>query len=436
MAKLKEKNVEIFGLFFIILFWGYIMRFSIVITTFNEPGYLTEAIESCFNQTYKEEPFEVIVIDDNSNTCTRAVLFDRPDIDLIYVKNEKNLGLVKSHNLGVYYASGEWIIRLDHDDKLIPDALQKLSDFINNNINSKIGFIYSDLRIMNTGKIRKYPEWKSGSILDLQDIGHLQCYRRDKTLEIGGWDTTLFYSSDTDFIIRLIEHSVKIIHIPEVLVENRLHERQRTVLFTKQGGDTSYWKNLIFNRAIQKHPDLWIEGRQNVIMQTAGSQLWRSEALFIRGFVENNVFLKSGNIADIGCNNKKKLNYSVGIDLDRCGGKVPELVLNVPEELPFKDDFLDGIVASHIIEHVNNPVKVIEGWLKKLKVGGILMLIVPHKQYIPNIGTPEGDPTHIADYLPINFKELVLDKLETKFELLSFDKINNNWSFDCFIQKL
>jgi len=408
------------------------MKFSIIITTYNQPQYLAEAVESCFNQTYKD-PFEIVIVDDFSNSCATVNIPDRSDINLLYVKNDKNLGLQKSHNIGVYYALGEWVIRLDHDDKLLPDALQKLSDFIDTEVNKKIGFIYSDLMIMGTNQVRKYPEWKSGSIMDLQNIGHLQCYRRDKTLEIGGWDTTLQYSADTDFIIRLIEHSVQLKHIPEVLVENRLHPEQYTQTFVVNN-NPQYWKNLIFNKALQRRPDLWTEGRQQTIMQTSGSHLWRSETEFINNFLKIQSNMLNG--LDIGCSNKKKINFAVGIDQDRNGGKTPELVWDGTKELPFRDETLDFICASHCIEHMKDPVQAIQDWGNKLRTGGLLLLIVPHKKYIPNMGTPDGDPTHVADYLPQDFNTNVLNKLqENKWRVLSFDKINNAWSFDVFLEK-
>lgn len=412
------------------------MKFSIIITTYNQPLFLGEAVESCFAQTYKE-PFEVVIVDDFSDSCAMVVLPDRSEIGLTYLKNGRNLGLQKSHNIGIYHAKGDWCIRLDHDDKLMPDALQKLSNFIDTETNKRIGFIYSDLKILGTGQIRKYPEWKSGSIQDLQNIGHLQCYRRDKTLEIGGWDITLAYSADTDFIIRLIEHSVQIKHIPEVLVENRLHENQYTQKWIKDGNDPNKWKNLIFNRALQKRPDIWTEGKQQVIMQTSGSHLWRSETEFINNFLKTKENMLNG--LDVGCSNKKKVNYAVGIDQDRNGGKTPEIVWDGTKELPFRDGTLDFICASHCIEHIKDPVQAIHDWGDKLRVGGLLLLIVPHKKFIPNIGTPDGDPTHVADYLPSDFLDNVLNKLPEKgdkWKCLSFDKINNSWSFDVFLEKM
>ena len=409
------------------------MRFSVIITTYNSPEYLAEAIESCFAQTYNDK-FEIVIIDDASDSCTKVILPDRPEIDVVYVKNEHNLGLCRSHNIGAYYANGEWLIRLDHDDKLMPDALQKLSDFIDKEVNRKIGFIYSDLQRMNTDYIIKYPEWKSGSIQDLCNIGHLQCYRRDKTLEIGGWDVTLKYSADTDFIIRLIEHLVQIKHIPEVLVENRLHSEQYTQRFVNEGNDPNFWKNLIFNRALIKRPDLWVEGREQVILQTSGSHLWKSEAIFINNFLKSQSDMLNG--LDVGCDNRKKVNFAVGIDQDRNGGKTPELVWDATEELPFRDETLDFIIASHCIEHISDPVSAIEDWTKKLRGGGLLLLIVPHKKYIPNIGSLDGDPTHLNDFLPQDFLEQVLNKLQVNYKLESFDKVNNSWSFEVFIQKL
>src|SRR3990167_6493938 len=320
------------------------MKFSIIITTYNQPQYLTEAVESCFNQTYKE-PFEVIIIDDFSNSCATVNIPDRSEINLLYVKNDKNLGLAKSHNIGVYYSTGEFIIRLDHDDKLK--------------------------------------------------------------------------------------------HISEVLVENRLHSEQYTQKWVREGNNPQYWKNLIFNRALQRRPDLWVEGRQQTIMQTSGSHLWRSETEFINNFLKTQSNMLNG--LDIGCSNKKKINFAVGIDQDRNGGKTPELVWDGTKELPFRDGTLDFICASHCIEHIKDPVQAIQDWGNKLRTGGFLLLIIPHKKYIPNMGTPDGDPTHVADYLPQDFLNDVLHKipkLVDKWKIISFDRIQNSWSFDCFLEKM
>ena len=411
------------------------MQFSIVITSFNQPDYLKEAIESVFNQTYKK-PFECIIINDSSEkSCITLDLADsRPEINLIYIENEKNLGLQKAYNIGCFYASGEWIIRLDGDDKLLSETLEILETKINELNDNKIAFLYSDLKIMGTDNIRVYPDWTSQSIYDLCNIGHLQIVRRNFSEEIGHWDISLKYSADTDFIIRLIEAGYKIKHVSDVLVENRLHPEQYTQTFVKDGNDPNKWKKFIFDRALNKRPDLWLESYQNVIMQTAGSALWRSEANFV---YEQVVGLANG--IDLGCSYRKKYPFAIGIDMDRQKGKVPDMIWNVEEEIPFRDGTLDYIIASHIVEHLKNPVETLQNWIKKLKVDGLLVLIIPDKRYIPNIGTPNADPTHKHDWNPVDFKTNILEKLinsDIPLRLLSYNKINNNWSFDCVLRKL
>ncbi len=407
------------------------MRFSIIITSYNQRDYLIEALNSCFFQNYKEK-FEIIIVDDSDIYYPKISLPETKQIKYIYIKNEQNLGLQKSHNIGCFYAMGDWIIRLDGDDKLISDALQKLSDFIDKEVNKRIGFIYSDLKIMDKNQIRKYPEWKSGSILDLQNIGHLQCYRRDKTLEIGGWDTTLKYSADTDFIIRMIENSVQLKHIPEILVENRLHSEQYTQKWIREGNDPNYWKNLIFQRALQKRPDLWIEGRQQVILSTSGSYLWRTEVEAIKKWVN-----KGLNFIDIGCSSRKKLSHAIGVDLSRDSGKCPEWVFDEEDGLPFKEKTLDGIIASHCAEHLPDPIETINEWIKLLKIGGRLILVVPDVNFTPKMNTEGCDPTHRWDWIPETFKIEILDKLDKNiFNILHHKQIGNSWSFLTVLERI
>ncbi|MEK6951435.1 MAG: glycosyltransferase [Nanoarchaeota archaeon] len=407
------------------------MKFSIIITSYNQPLFLSEAVESCYNQTYKE-PFEIVVVDDSDIESTSKVLLpDRPGISLVYIKNEKNLGHVKSYNLGCLYTIGDWVIRLDGDDCLLPQALSELKEFLNEHDNKKLGFIYSDLMIMDENKIRKYPEWKSGSILDLQNIGHLQAIKKSVSEEIGHWDVSLKYSADTDAIIRVIEKGYQIKHIPKVLYLNRLHENQYTQKWVREGNDPQYWKNLIFQRALQKRPDIWIEGREQVILSTSGSSLWRSEIIAIQNWI------KGLNFIDIGCSNRKKLSHAIGVDLDRNGGKCPEWVFNEKDGLPFKDGVLDGIIASHCVEHLPNPIETINTWLTLLKTEGRLILVVPDVNFTPKMGTEGCDPTHLWDFVSETFKSEILDKLDKSlFNILHHAQIGNSWSFLTVLERI
>lgn len=49
------------------------------------------------------------------------------------------------------------------------------------------------------------------------------------------------------------------------------------------------------------------------------------------------------------------------------------------DDLPFKDSQVDFVISSHVIEHFYDPVKTVEEWLRVVKPGGYVYIIVPHK---------------------------------------------------------
>lgn len=109
---------------------------SVIICTYNRADLLPKAIASVLSQSYQD--FELIIIDDASTDNTRNVIQD--DSRIKYYKNEKNLGISKSRNLGVSLSSGEYIAMLDSDDYWLDNnKLQKQLDLISGD--NKIGLV-------------------------------------------------------------------------------------------------------------------------------------------------------------------------------------------------------------------------------------------------------------------------------------------------------
>lgn len=50
------------------------------------------------------------------------------------------------------------------------------------------------------------------------------------------------------------------------------------------------------------------------------------------------------------------------------------------DNLPFKDNIWDFVINSHVIEHFYDPVKTIQEWLRVVKPGGLVFMIIPHKE--------------------------------------------------------
>ena len=101
-------------------------KISVLMGIYNCADTLPEAIESILNQT--EQDFELILCNDGSTDGTLAVAEDYqtryPD-KIVLLKNEKNLGLNKTLNRCLQAARGEYIARMDGDDRCDPTRFEK-----------------------------------------------------------------------------------------------------------------------------------------------------------------------------------------------------------------------------------------------------------------------------------------------------------------------
>ena len=78
-----------------------------------------------------------------------------------------------------------------------------------------------------------------------------------------------------------------------------------------------------------------------------------------------------------------------------------------------------------------------EHWLRVIKTGGFLALIMPDERPARkvNSSTLYYDQSHNHFFFPETFKSNILDKLKTPVEIIKFDTLRNNFSFDVVLQK-
>jgi len=128
------------------------LLFSIIIATYNRAHLFPRAINSVLSQTYQN--FEIIVVDDGSSDNTEEVVNSfRVDKRIIYDKNEENLGLSATWNKGLDLASGDYVVFLDDDDELLPDALEAAAAKIAELSPEGVRTIWFDSMDFETGKI-------------------------------------------------------------------------------------------------------------------------------------------------------------------------------------------------------------------------------------------------------------------------------------------
>ena len=104
------------------------MKISIVMTAYNMEQYITEAMSSCLNQTYKD--IELVVVEDCSTDNTLALIeaIASQDERVVVIRHEQNLGAGMGRRDGINAATGDYFITVDADDWLDEDFIESLAD--------------------------------------------------------------------------------------------------------------------------------------------------------------------------------------------------------------------------------------------------------------------------------------------------------------------
>jgi GT2 family glycosyltransferase len=102
---------------------------SIVIVSYNTKKILSDCLKSIKKtMTGDTITYEVIVIDNNSLDGTREMLkIDFPDV--VTILNDGNAGFGKANNQGIKIAKGKYVLLLNSDTVVLPQAIQKLLTF-------------------------------------------------------------------------------------------------------------------------------------------------------------------------------------------------------------------------------------------------------------------------------------------------------------------
>ncbi len=103
---------------------------SIVIPVHNGEKYIKESIDSCLAQTYSN--IEILVVDDKSTDSTLEILKGYGEkITVLPVEKQNGLGNVI--NIGIRASKGKYIARMDADDIMYPDRIEKQVEYLENN---------------------------------------------------------------------------------------------------------------------------------------------------------------------------------------------------------------------------------------------------------------------------------------------------------------
>ncbi len=193
---------------------------SVITPVFDTPVQrLEEALESVLTQAY--ESWELLLIDDGSSATdlleALPALAAR-DQRIILGKVGKHAGISAASNQALTLARGEWVVVLDHDDVLEPDALFQIAKLLQTHRDAEM--IYSDEdKLAEDGYEAPLfkPDWSPDFFLSYNYVGHLTAMRREIVQKVGGFRSEFDSAQDYDLFLRVIEQTKRIHHIPRVL---------------------------------------------------------------------------------------------------------------------------------------------------------------------------------------------------------------------------
>jgi GT2 family glycosyltransferase len=207
---------------------------SVIIPIYNTPAeWLNTAVESIKGQTYKD--LQILLIDDCSpSEETQAACQSLEDSDprIEYLRLEENRGISGALNVGLHYAKGEWVFRMDSDDISLPERIEVQMNYLKENPHIDIlggGLFYL---LMNEGqwsydthpiihpqKITKEIAKSSHWFLNHPTIA----YKKSKIVDIGGYDESLRgLPEDYELWIRCLKNDLIIENLQVPLILLRL----------------------------------------------------------------------------------------------------------------------------------------------------------------------------------------------------------------------
>ncbi|MFJ9814297.1 CDP-glycerol glycerophosphotransferase family protein [Streptomyces sp. NPDC101151] len=105
-------------------------RFSVIVPAYKVQAYLSECLDSVLSQSYPD--LELIAVNDCSPDACGALIdeYAARDARVKAVHLAENQGLGRARNAGMARATGDYLVFLDSDDTLTPDALRAIADRI------------------------------------------------------------------------------------------------------------------------------------------------------------------------------------------------------------------------------------------------------------------------------------------------------------------
>lgn len=196
---------------------------SVIIPVYNAQEYVAEALESVFNQTYKN--IEIIVVNDGSSDNSLSVLQQYEErITLLDIKNR---GVSYARNYAVKHSAGQWLAFLDADDEWLPAKLSSQLESIGECSWSYCNAFYFGRNLLGKEKRSDLTTQYEGDVFDkliLENFITTSTVLIEKQLfvELCGFDSTMKSLEDWKLWL-LVAKQHKLAYVNTPLAKYRVH---------------------------------------------------------------------------------------------------------------------------------------------------------------------------------------------------------------------
>ncbi len=230
-------------------------KVGVIVTAYGVQEFLGECLDSVLAQTMQD--WECIVVDDASPDGSGALAdeYAASNSRIRVIHNAENRYVGEARNIGMAESKGKYIIPLDGDDALTPDALQVLSDALDSD--RSIHIAYGNLEILAANGKRLHSGWPIEFNFEWQAkqrnlLPYCAMFRRQVWEDTGGYRNRWRTGEDAEFWLRAASYGYRphMVTTADILVYRMGREGSLTNLHPQ--ADWAKW--LACNRDIEASP--------------------------------------------------------------------------------------------------------------------------------------------------------------------------------------
>lgn len=346
----------------------------------NASGFLLELFESIRGQTHPDWEWVLYLNGRATRECIPESIRIHPNVRIHVAQDptDARIGHIKRHAFSL--GSGDLLLEADHDDLLSVDCLARVVEAFQ--ADEDTGFVYSDSAVLHmTAEFVPFTPETGWTYREIEAVlgtsgkkklvamnsfepssqslafiwyapDHVRCWRKEVYDAVGGHDPTLDVCDDHDLLVRTyLKTGFK--RIPEVLYIYRIT------------GENS-----------------WLRRSQTIQQTTV--ELFHKHA---RALAERDAELRGLRKIDLGGGLFPRPGYTV---LDK--RESADVVCDLDAGIPLESDTVGVVNASHILEHLKDPIASMKEIYRVCAHGAWVFIEVPSTD---GRGAFQ-DPTHVS----------------------------------------